>query len=324
MAGDSPASVLIIDSDNVRRGMLACTLPATQYRLNFASSAEKGLDLLAEVKPEVVIVGGGNDAVELCQRIRSLPSGARCTLVLMDERYRDESLGRSEAVSAGADTFLPFPFEGELFATRLKAKIPRQPTPAQLMAAPSQVGWPAAPEPAASEEAWRRFGDKVRDIHTRLDTLDYYQLLEVKKDASVNAIKKAYFARSMEYHPDRFVRLEDQELKGGIYQVFKRVSEAFKVLVNPEARSRYDDHLAAPSGEQNLRLLDREKPGTSPEDPSSDATTPAGKKYLHYAVLAQAEGKYRSARMFLTMALQYEPDNERLHARLDEVTRKLG
>ena len=50
-----PLRVLIIDSDTVRRGMLACTLPASRYSLEFARSAEKGLDLLASLQPDVVI-----------------------------------------------------------------------------------------------------------------------------------------------------------------------------------------------------------------------------------------------------------------------------
>ena len=53
MAADEQATVLIIDSDNVRRGMLACSLPTTRYVLRFAKTAEVGLDLLARSAPSL-------------------------------------------------------------------------------------------------------------------------------------------------------------------------------------------------------------------------------------------------------------------------------
>jgi len=331
---DRTCSVLIIDGDNVRRGMLACTLPAAAYSLEFASSAEKGLDLLARLEPDVVIVGGDRDAAELCQRVRSMPAGASCTLVLMDERFRDEDLGGDISGAVGADAFLPFPFEAELLAQRIDGAGPgvcaaaAAQTPARARTSEAQIraDSSATVEDAPvvdPEEAWRIFATTVREIHERLNSIDYYELLRVPHGATASAIKEAYFSCSMEYHPDRFMRLENQELKSQIYDIFKRMSEAFKVLINPEARARYEENLSGPGGQENLRFHEPERAGGAPQDPTSDAQSAAGKKYLHYAILAQSEGKYRSARMYLSMALQYEPDNEALQLRLEEVTRRL-
>lgn len=332
--GDDTVGVLIIDSDNVRRGMLACTLPASRYSLEFANSAERGLDLLVETQPDVVIVGSDSTASDLCQRVTSLPAGANATIVLMDERFTDEVLGRAEMEAVGADLFLPFPFEGEDFDGKVGSKLREKrgtrrglaggERPTRDSAAPHTARPPSAESrPTDGELAWKGFRERVEELHARLHTMDYYSLLGVASDASSAAIKDAYFARSMEYHPDRFLRLDDEELRTQIYDVFKRMSEAFKVLSSPEARSRYDGNLSGPERDANLRLAGRAPSETTPRDPAADAQTPAGRKYLHHALRAEAEGKLRSARMYLSMTLQYEPDNEAIQARLEALTRRL-
>jgi CheY-like chemotaxis protein len=328
MMEDRVVPVLIIDSDNVRRGMLACTLPATEYSLEFAASREKGLDCLVDLEPEIVIVGANNMGRDMCQHIRSLPAGERCAVVLMDERYRDETIGRAEAEAAGADNFLPFPFEVELLEERLQGRAPAERHERKTRTGEQRVA-PAAPAddavaaaPAPAEDAWLDFQKRVEITHRKLNSTDYYTLLQVPRDATASTIKSAYFSRSMEFHPDRFMRLEDDQIKVKIYEIFKRTSEAFKVLINSEARSRYDANLAGPDRDARLPLSERDH-GSLQDDPTANANTPAGKKYLHYAILAESEGKLRSARMYLSMAMQYEPENEALQARLDGITRSL-
>ena len=320
--------VLIIDSDSVRRGMLACTLPAARFSLEFARSPDKGLDLLGQMQPDVVIIGKDSSAPDVCHRVRSLHAGQRCVLILMDEQYRNESTGETESETAGADTYLPFPFEASLFEQRLalrhRPSSPGTPSPdlptAATMDAPPVV--PPAEPASPSETAWEGFHVRVESFHARLDSLDYYGLLEIERQASPAQIKDAYFKCSIELHPDRFMQLRDEELKRKIYEVYKRMSEAFKALINPEIRSAYDAGLDGVDRESSLRFLDRGRQ-LSFEDPNSDAFTPAGKRYLHFANLAEAEGNLRSARMYLTLALQCEPQNGALRGRLDTVTLRL-
>ncbi|OGZ22907.1 MAG: molecular chaperone DnaJ [Candidatus Nealsonbacteria bacterium RIFCSPLOWO2_01_FULL_41_9] len=60
---------------------------------------------------------------------------------------------------------------------------------------------------------------------------DYYQTLGVKKDASAEEIKRAYYKMAHQYHPDK---------GGGDEKKFKEVNEAYQVLSDKEKRSQYD------------------------------------------------------------------------------------
>ena len=64
---------------------------------------------------------------------------------------------------------------------------------------------------------------------------DYYQVLGVQKDSSEADIKRAYRRLAMKFHPDRNQEnLEEAETK------FKEAKEAYEVLMDSDARSRYD------------------------------------------------------------------------------------
>lgn len=333
--GDNPFSVLIIDSDNVRRGMLACTLPVSLYSLEFARSAEAGLDLLGELLPEVVIVGWDSGTQDLCQRIRSLPAGSQSIVVLMDERFRDDSTGKSEAESAGADTYLPFPFESSILKERLqyaqkKIKLPhlsRSPIPQDSLAfaatLPEEHHLDEKLTEAEEQDSWELFRRNIKSLSDKLDFMNYYEVLQVPASTPAAEIKTAYFNHSMELHPDRFMQLEDADLKHQIYEVYKRMSEAFKVLIDPEARSLYDSALAGADARKNLRFLERQRGMPRADDATADALTPGGKKHLRFSMLALAEGNLRSTRMYLTLALQCEPHNDALRRRLEQITQKL-
>ena len=64
--------------------------------------------------------------------------------------------------------------------------------------------------------------------------IDYYELLEISKDADKSTIKKAYRKMAMMYHPDK--NPDDHEAE----DKFKAVNEAYQVLSDDEKRGIYD------------------------------------------------------------------------------------
>ena len=63
--------------------------------------------------------------------------------------------------------------------------------------------------------------------------LDYYAVLGVPRDASAEAIKKAFRKLARQYHPD-------VNKSAGAEARFKEINEANEVLSDPEKRKRYD------------------------------------------------------------------------------------
>jgi len=73
---------------------------------------------------------------------------------------------------------------------------------------------------------------------------DFYEVLGVSKDATVDQIKASYRKLALKYHPDRNPDNKEAEEK------FKEAAQAYEVLSDPEKRKRYDQmgHAAFEGG----------------------------------------------------------------------------
>ena len=76
--------------------------------------------------------------------------------------------------------------------------------------------------------------------------IDFYELLEVTRDADDGALKSAYRKLAIKYHPDKNPGCAESEAK------FKAVSHAYDILKDPQKRAAYDrfGHAAFANGGQ--------------------------------------------------------------------------
>ena len=63
---------------------------------------------------------------------------------------------------------------------------------------------------------------------------DFYELLNIRRDASEREIKKAFRTLSLKYHPDR------NQGNPEAHEINLKINQAYEVLMNPEKRQIYD------------------------------------------------------------------------------------
>ncbi len=90
--------------------------------------------------------------------------------------------------------------------------------------------------------------------------MNYYEVLRVREEADFDALRKAYRARAMECHPDRFAGDLKKEAE------FKLVVEAFNVLSDPLSRRHHDMELGHRAAEELRRESPPFEMGVYPED----------------------------------------------------------
>ncbi|MFB7125166.1 DNA-binding response regulator [Kitasatospora xanthocidica] len=147
-------TVLIAEDDRAIRDSLARALMLQGYRVRVAADGTQTLAVLAEQRPDVLVLDvmmPEPDGLEVCRRLRA--AGDRTPVLMLTARV--EVPDRIAGLDAGADDYLVKPFDvDELFA-RLRAMLRRRPpesatevlTVADLrIEPPARRAWRAAQE----------------------------------------------------------------------------------------------------------------------------------------------------------------------------------
>jgi DnaJ-class molecular chaperone len=148
------------------------------------------------------------------------------------------------------------------------------------------------------------FDDYVLKIHAVLDRLDYYRLLGVGKTARVPDVKKAFFAIAGKFHPDRN-RDADPQTKQAIYDIFKRLNEAYRVLCDHEQRKQYEACLA----DGKIRLTFEDRRTMAPKSPEETIQSREGRQFFIKARDELKAGNLLQAELNIKMARSREGEN---------------
>ena len=152
------------------------------------------------------------------------------------------------------------------------------------------------------------------------EVLDYYQLLGIIRTANADQIRSAFHRFARVHHPDRFVGLpEESEQHTELYQ---HGSEAYRVLCDPMKRKIYDEGLV----QGVVRYSeDRAKEKRRTMRPPGGVVLRSSKARAFFARAhkAMTSDDWAQAKLNLQMAIQNEPDNEGLKAKLEEVFQRM-
>jgi CheY-like chemotaxis protein len=168
----------------------------------------------------------------------------------------------------------------------------------------------------------KRLAKRVRATHQLLDQVDYYQILGVDPSATDERITTAYFDLSLEFHPDRFFLLRSGDLKEKIYDIYRRIAEAYQVLHDRASRAAYDERRAG-GQKRNVELIEPIQPKRPKNGIEIQAKTPEGERFVSLASEALGAGDLNAARLHLHLALTYERGNAAIQKAIGDVAKRM-
>ena len=115
--------ILVVDDDTNICELLRLYLTKEGYQVTVANDGEEGLEKFNQVKPDMVLLDvmmPGLDGLEVCRRIRA--AGNTPVMMLTAKGETDD---RITGFNAGADDYLPKPFDPDELLSRVRAMLRR-------------------------------------------------------------------------------------------------------------------------------------------------------------------------------------------------------
>ena len=149
--------------------------------------------------------------------------------------------------------------------------------PTVFVAAPEAETPPEVP--SVNEEAQAR--RDLESFFARVEVAqDHYQMLQVERDATPQAIKEAYYKLARKFHPDLF-RHAEPAVRNRVETGFALAARAYDVLKDPEQRTRYtaklpdETELMVDNSNRRLSVSPPVAPAGRPLPPNPPRPAPA-------------------------------------------------
>lgn len=149
------------------------------------------------------------------------------------------------------------------------------------------------------------FDAYVLKIHGVLDRLDYYRLLGVESSSGVSDIRRAFYAIAAKFHPDRN-RDAAEKVRRALYDIFKRLNEAYRVLCDAEKRRAYDDGLT----QGKVRLEQESRRGSGPKNPEDTIKSREARQFYRKAKEELQKNNLMHAELHIKVAASREPGSK--------------
>ena len=157
------------------------------------------------------------------------------------------------------------------------------------------------------ELSLQEYVDRIEDAAT------HYEIFDVKPDAKLSEIKKAYFSLAKNFHPDLYHKTVEPDMHEKIQDAFTELAHAYETLKDEEAREVYDFKLRKVLEKLKEESGDDEQTLSKADIASQNQSQMAAENFDNgYDHLMNEE--YEEALPYFGRAVHIAPGNARYHA----------
>jgi tetratricopeptide (TPR) repeat protein len=139
---------------------------------------------------------------------------------------------------------------------------------------------------------------------------NHWEVLELDRGASGDAIRQAFVRGAKRFHPDRFRRITDPEFQEKLSYLFRRVNEAHETLTS-DARAGYERLAANESAYEASRF--RSFPSSEPPRSRPAADASAAKSLFARAQKAYEQGDFWNGIQLCQQAVDLAPQKAEIY-----------